>query len=66
MRLKANWIGHTYYSSFTSKARGMAIIIRKGIPFILKNTISDKEGRYTIVTGEIYTTDSDKYLCSKF
>lgn len=56
IRLRANWIGQTYYSSFTSKARGTAIIIRKGIPFKLKNSISDKEGRYVIVTGEIYNT----------
>lgn len=57
IRLKANWIGQTYYSSFTSKSRGMAIIIiRKGIPFKSKNIISDKEGRYVIVTGEIHST----------
>lgn len=31
-------------------------MIRKGIPFIHKDTISDKEGRFLIVTGEIYST----------
>lgn len=56
IRLRANWIGQTYYSSFTSKARGTAIITWKGIPFKLNKSISDKEGRYVIVTGEIYNT----------
>ena len=53
-RLRARWIGETYHSNFSSKARGTAILIRKGIPFLQKKTISDKEGRYIIVIGEIH------------
>lgn len=55
-RLKANWIGQIYHSSYTSKFRATAIILRKGIPFKHKNTIADKDGRYVIVSGEIYFT----------
>lgn len=55
-RLRSNWIGHIYHSTFSSKARGAAILIRKGIPFKHKSTIADREGRYVIVTGEINST----------
>ena len=33
-----------------------AILIRKGIPFKHKATIAYREGRYIIVTGELYST----------
>lgn len=52
-RLKANWIGKVYHSNFSSKKRGAAILLRKGVPFLQKKTITDKEGRYIIVIGEI-------------
>ena len=32
-RLKANWLGEVYLSNFSSKARGVAIQLRKGVPF---------------------------------
>lgn len=52
-RLRTKWIGEIYHSAFSSKARGAAILIRKGVPFLQKKTIADKEGRYIIVIGEI-------------
>ena len=52
-RLRTKWIGEIYHSAFSSKARGAAILIRKGVPFLQKKTITDKEGRYVIVIGEI-------------
>lgn len=53
-RLKANWIGEVYHSNFSPKARGAAILLRKGVPFLQKKTITDKEGCYVIVIGEIH------------
>lgn len=53
-RPRGRWIGQLYHSTFPSKARGTAIPIRKVIPFKHKSTIADKEGRYIIVSGEIY------------
>lgn len=53
-RLRAGWIGEVYHSAFSSKARGAAILLRKGLPFTQKQTIADKEGRYVILIGEIY------------
>lgn len=51
VRLKCNWAGHIFQSAFSSKARGVAIIIKKNIPFRLINTISDVNGRFLIVIG---------------
>ena len=54
-RLTAKWISKVYHSSFIHKSRGVAIIIRKGIPFKLNSIIEDKEGRYLIITGELHS-----------
>lgn len=55
VRLKCNWAGHIFQSTFSSKARGVAIIIKKNIPFRLINTISDVNGRFLIVIGELHS-----------
>lgn len=52
-KLKCRWIGNVYQSNFSVKARGVAILIRKGVPFKLKTLKTDKEGRYIILSGEI-------------
>lgn len=51
--IKAPWMSQVYQSSFSTKARGVAIIIKKSVPFIHKQTIHDINGRYLIVIGEI-------------
>ena len=52
-RLRCAWISQIYQSTFSSKARGVAIIIRKNVPFEHISTISDPNGRYLIVSGRI-------------
>ncbi len=52
-RLKSNWITQMYQSTFSTKARGVAILIRKNVPFVHQKTISDINGRYIIVLGSI-------------
>lgn len=44
-----------FYSSFTSRARGVAILISKKIPLQLTSTLKDKGGRYVIIQGSIYS-----------
>lgn len=46
-------MSQVYQSNFSCKARGVAIIIKKSVPFIHKQTIKDKNGRYLVVCGEI-------------
>lgn len=55
VRLRCKWIGQIYHSNFSAKSRGTAILIRKGVPFKHNLTISDKEGRYVIVVGEVFS-----------
>lgn len=52
-RLKCGWISQVYQSTFSSKARGVAILVRRNTPFEHISTISDPNGRYLIVTGRI-------------
>lgn len=52
-RLRCRWIGQMYHSTFSSKARGVSILIRKNIPFNHLSTKQDINGRYLIVTGTI-------------
>lgn len=54
-RLKCKWISQIYQSTFSSKARGVALLIRGNVPFEHISTISDPNGRYLIVTGRILT-----------
>lgn len=51
-RLRANWISQVYQSPFISKARGVAILFQKTVPFQFQS-LTDPNGRFIIVTGHI-------------
>ncbi len=53
-KLKQKWVGQVYHSGFISKSRGVAILVHKKTPFVLKGSIADPEGRYIIVDGLLY------------
>lgn len=55
IKLRCRWIGQTYHSTCAVRSRGVAILFRKGTPFTHKTTIADKEGRYLIVIGDLYS-----------
>ena len=42
-----------YYSSFTSRARGVAILMNRHCPFQIQSQIKDKGGRFAIIQGFI-------------
>lgn len=52
-RLRAQWVSHVYQSTFSSNARGVAILVRRSIPFVFKSMVSDPGGRFILVTGTI-------------
>lgn len=52
-RLKKNWVGEMFHSTFNGKARGTAVIIRKGIPFVPDKSVLDSNGRYVMVSGTL-------------
>uniref|UniRef100_A0AAY4A9I4 Endonuclease/exonuclease/phosphatase domain-containing protein n=1 Tax=Denticeps clupeoides TaxID=299321 RepID=A0AAY4A9I4_9TELE len=47
-------INQTYHSSFSGKARGVAILLHKTVPFVHTSVVSDPNGRFVIVTGQIH------------
>ena len=51
--LRANWLGQAYHANFGAKARGVAILFRKNVPYTHTSTIADPEGRYLILTGHL-------------
>lgn len=53
MRLRCPWVAEVFRSSFNSKARGVAILIGKSVPFT-ETKISDKEGRYLIIVATLH------------
>lgn len=55
-RVSCKWIGQIYHSRFNYKARGTAILIRKGVPFEHSEVISDPNGRYIVVVGKLFNT----------
>ena len=54
IRLKRSWVGDIYSSSFSSKSRGVAILLHRDIPFVHAQTVTDPAGRFIIVLGCIF------------
>lgn len=53
-RLRCGWVGQVYHSSFLGRSRGAAILLHKSLPFVHSKVISDPNGRFIIVTGQMY------------
>lgn len=54
-KLKREWVGQVFASSFNTKSRGTAILINKNIPFVVTKTTSDPMGRFVFVEGQMYS-----------
>ncbi len=52
-RLKSKWFSDVYQSTFSSEARGVAILLKKNVLFQLSDFTTDPAGRYLIVSGNI-------------
>lgn len=53
-KLKRDWVGQVFFSSYTTQKRGTAILIHKNLPFLLKEQLSDTEGRFILIKGTLY------------
>lgn len=53
-KLRRDWVGQVFSSSFKSNSRGVAILIDKQVPFIFEKQILDSEGRYILITGSLF------------
>lgn len=51
LKLQQGGIGQVFFSSFTSRSRGVAILVRKSLPFSNTECVKDRYGRYVIVKG---------------
>lgn len=56
VRLRHPGFHQVFHSDFNNKARGVAILISKRINFSTTDVISDKNGRYLIITGVLCHT----------
>lgn len=52
-KLKPGWISQVYHAPFTTRARGVAILFRNTIPFLLKSKSIDPNGRFILISGHI-------------
>lgn len=53
LKLKQRWVGQIFYSSGTKASRGFCILISKRILLTALEVISDKEGQWVIVSGDL-------------
>lgn len=54
IKLRRSWVGQVFYSAFKSNSWGVAILLHRSLLFTLDRTITDKEGRYVLISGYIY------------
>lgn len=55
--LKRRWPGQVISASFSSHARGVAILVHSSVPLQVYNTIQDTAGRSVIVQGSLLNQD---------
>ena len=60
-RLGKCWRGQSFHSNFRGRARGTAILSDSNIPFESSNIISDKSGRFIIVSVKLYNKSVNVY-----
>ena len=56
LKLQKEGFNQVFFSSFTSRSRGVAILVRRNLQFSLLDCIKDKSGRYVIVKGILQGT----------
>lgn len=53
-RFMASWAGQHFHSTFQAKARGVSILVARGVVFEPLDITADKNGRFVIVTGKLF------------
>lgn len=53
-KLKKDWVGRIYSSSFTSNKRGVAVLVHKKLPLNINHVESDDRGCYVLLHGTLY------------
>ena len=55
-KLERGWVDQIFCSNYETRARGVAILVKRGTPFVPSQVISDTTGRYIIVSGMLFGT----------
>ena len=55
-KLERGWVDQIFCSNYGARSRGVAILIKRGTPFVSSQVISDTNGRYIIVSGKLFGT----------
>ncbi len=55
-KLRRRWVSQSFHSLFSSRAKGVAILIHKDIYFNPSDVLADRNGRYIIVFGLLFNT----------
>lgn len=53
-KLRKDWVGHMYSSTFNSKSRGVAILVHKKLPININHVEIDERGCYVLLHGVLY------------
>lgn len=56
LKLKCSWVGKVFSSPGTGKSRGVSVLIHKAVSFTETKVITDKEGRFILVYGQLLDT----------
>lgn len=51
LKLQQGPFGQVYVSSFTTRSRGVAVLIRKNLSFIISDCVKDLKGCYVTIKG---------------
>lgn len=54
LKLQQCGFEHVFFSSFTSKSQGVAILLKRSVPFKVIECVKDTHGRYVFVKASIY------------
>lgn len=54
IRLRRRWQGQVFAANFSSRARGVVILIHKSIPFQINATTLEPGGRFIILQGNLF------------
>lgn len=52
--LQKPWVGHSYHSVYSSRAKGVTILVHRQIPFCCLNSLIDSEGRFICLDCSIH------------
>ena len=61
---KSQWDGECFLTKFSSTSRGVAILVKKNVDFIVKNVDIDAEGRYIIL--DVTVESKSIILCNLY